>query len=33
MAPWMMPLYLGEVPIFWLLIKGAKKNAATMIPS
>ena len=26
-APYMMPLYMGEVPIvFWLLIKGAKKS-------
>jgi hypothetical protein len=33
-APYMMPLYMGEVPIiFWLLIKGAKTSAAQMIPS
>jgi hypothetical protein len=34
MTPFMMPLYMGEVPIiFWLLIKGTKPNVARMIPS
>lgn len=33
MAPYMMPLYMGEVPIiFWLLIKGAKPTAAHVVP-
>lgn len=34
MAPWMMPLYLCEMPIiFWLLIKGAKVTTAPAIAS
>jgi len=30
LSTWMMPLYMGEVPIiFWLLIRGAKEGPPT----